>query len=687
MSIGVGMTRLATPFAAVVLLVVGAVPSVAALPPPAPPARDATCVSSVGPGIPPPATRPSGLEGFHASWYGQSGYPTLCPGERSTAVVAYYNSGARGWVSGRLGEMAFLGTWNPIPGQDLASSLGGDGTLGSPATGWPRYNRVAAQPASYVGPNQVAWFQFTIQAPLQAGTYRLYVRPLVEGANWMEDVGVFWQVTVKTGTPPPTGVTVSPTAAATTNVATTRAYTAQVTGISGCVDLAFVDAATYPTDGTFRDGETDGSGFVVGNDRADVSSAAVFASVAGVANGTSFVRCVAIPPSGSIDFTVTSSTGNAWVRPIVFVDANSNDALDLNSRNEPIEAVGVGGSVAFVPPEAPFGAQTITVGVANVAADSFTDAGGTQTFYYDTNDVFQYGSVGITKAQFEQVISSGDTVTLGYDPNPAGQSTFNLTNDVGRAAPTVQAAVDSYDSGTVADDIQLTLTEAATNVDGISYVVQRATATGLPISCDSGSGTYAQRGTVAIPTGSNTATFVERDLASGAYCYRVGATNPATTVIAWGYANPATIANPPTPIGTSTAPTSSDARLVTSAGLGSIFDAGDVIKIAFNKDMKLPGLGATIRARDADGTIGDFVCGTNAACALNTSNEKLGTTTYLPSRVLTLTLSSAPALVASGTALGLQVPATVIDSSGITDLGSNAWNIPGSADVVLGNPD
>src|SRR5881628_3028988 len=93
----------------------------------------AVCTSSVGPGIPPPSSVPSGIPGFHAAWYGQSGYPTLCPGERSTATVAYYNSGSFGWVRGRLGEMAFLGTWNPSPGQDRPSPLGGDGTSSSPA--------------------------------------------------------------------------------------------------------------------------------------------------------------------------------------------------------------------------------------------------------------------------------------------------------------------------------------------------------------------------------------------------------------------------------------------------------------------------------------------------------------------------------------------------------------------------
>jgi hypothetical protein len=157
----------------------------------------ATCTgSSVGPGIPPPARVAAGIPGFHASWYGQSGYPTLCPGERSNAVVAYYNSGSRGWVKGRLGEAAYLGTWDADPGQDEPTVLGGDGLMGSPQTGWPRWNRVAQQPHDYVGPGQIVWFQFAIQAPDQPGFYRLYIRPLVESATWMEDVGVYWQVTV-----------------------------------------------------------------------------------------------------------------------------------------------------------------------------------------------------------------------------------------------------------------------------------------------------------------------------------------------------------------------------------------------------------------------------------------------------------------------------------------------------------
>jgi hypothetical protein len=187
-------------------------------PTPTPSPGPSSCRSATGPGIAPPADVRAGLDGFHAAWFGQSGYQSLCPGDRASGVVAFYNSGSQGWVSGRLGQVAYLGTWNPLPGQDQPSALGGDGTAGSPSTGWPRFNRVAIQPADYVGPGQIAWFGFDVVAPQAPGSYQLAIRPLIEGAQWMEDYGVFWIVTVLNpdGTPPPTpspSPTPSPTAA------------------------------------------------------------------------------------------------------------------------------------------------------------------------------------------------------------------------------------------------------------------------------------------------------------------------------------------------------------------------------------------------------------------------------------------------------------------------------------------
>lgn len=304
----------------------------------------AACTGSVGPGIAPPSSVPSGIPGFHAHWFGQSGYPTLCPGEKSTATVAYYNSGSLGWVANKMGEMAFLGTWEPSPGQDKVSLFGGDGTSGSPATGWPRYNRVAAQPAAYVGPGQVSWFQFQIQAPQTAGIYTLYIRPLVEGAQWMEDFGVYWQITVKLSDDAP-AITVAPTDSAAMTVNTTRSYTATITNLSGCVDLAFVDADTYPGDGTFRS---------AGNGVAALSSSAIITSINGVpvgaTGGTGYFSCVPIPSDGKITFTIRSGTANAHVRPLVFYDEPDNNRFDLDAVNRPTDKpFGVGGATRFVP--------------------------------------------------------------------------------------------------------------------------------------------------------------------------------------------------------------------------------------------------------------------------------------------------------------------------------------------------
>jgi hypothetical protein len=247
----------------------------------------ATCAGSVGPGIAPPASVPRGIPGFHASWYGQSGYMSLCAGERATATVAYFNSGSRGWVSGRLGEVGYLGTWNSEPGQDQPSILGGDGQRGSPATGWPRFNRVAVQPASYVGPGQIAWFQFSVQAPSTPGTYRLGIRPLIEGASWMEDFGVFWVVTVLNpdGTaprptpPPPVGVTY------------------RISGAVAATDIAEVH------EGVAREGA-----YLAGNVGGDRTHALAVNIMVG--SGTETFCCTAAGPSFDI---VTSNT--AWSAP------------------------------------------------------------------------------------------------------------------------------------------------------------------------------------------------------------------------------------------------------------------------------------------------------------------------------------------------------------------------------------
>lgn len=633
----------------------------------------ASCTSSVGPGIPPPANLPSGIPGFHAAWYGQSGYPTLCPGERSTAVVAYYNSGSAGWVRGRMGEMAFLGTSDPSPGQDQASQLGGDGQLGSPTTGWPRYNRVAAQPADYVGPGQVAWFQFTIQAPQTPGTYRLYIRPLVEGANWMEDYGVFWQVTVKEGDAVGS-IAVAPTAAGTAEVGAVRTYSATIGG-AGCVDLALIDDSSYPA--TIEGGLVDADA----NGRADLSTAAIFTIVNGAFNGASYVDCVTPSANQTVTFAVGSTRPNANVRPVVFQDLNSNNAVDVGLTNVPSEPWGLGGAVRFVPPEAVTGTNTVTIFAVSTAEDYFTDAGAVATYRYDSNDTFRRSGAAMSLAQFEQIVSPGDIVAVTYQADHANASTFNITLDLGRDAPTVDANVDSWDGGPTQDDIGLQITEPATNADGIAYSLQRASTVGT--SCDPGL-SYAQLALSGIANGSNSTIYIDRNLAVGAYCYRVGATDPVTSAVAFGYSQRVIINNPPTPVAR---PRAVDARVTTSAGSLALLDAGDVIKIAFDKAMRSP-LGSELRGQDVDGTIADIRClqSLEQRCTLNAEAETLGGVAYPANTVLTIVMRTDPRSVAPGATAGLQLNVTVV-SGNFLDIAGNPWDVAGSDDTVIGAPD
>ncbi len=159
--------------------------------PATPPQAAVPCTDTVEPGVPPVAAT-TGVAGAHAALYARSGFPTLCPGGSTTVTIAFLNTGSIGWYGN-----AALGTWGPEPGQDRVSALGGDGSGGSPATSWSRANRPGIQSMPYIGPGQVMWFQFAVQAPATPGVYKLGLRPLLEGQQWLEDPNLTFTVAVK----------------------------------------------------------------------------------------------------------------------------------------------------------------------------------------------------------------------------------------------------------------------------------------------------------------------------------------------------------------------------------------------------------------------------------------------------------------------------------------------------------
>jgi len=123
--------------------------------------------------------------GYHAQWSAQSPDPTLEPGDRATLVVALQNTGSRGWYRGVAGQEVNLGTNDP---QDAEHP--------ELADGWVSEDRLASTTTAYVGPGEVGWFEFTVRAPSTVGEYRLALRGVVDGVDWLEDDGIFLTIHV-----------------------------------------------------------------------------------------------------------------------------------------------------------------------------------------------------------------------------------------------------------------------------------------------------------------------------------------------------------------------------------------------------------------------------------------------------------------------------------------------------------
>jgi hypothetical protein len=122
---------------------------------------------------------------YHAAFYAQSPYPVVAPGQTAEWVIALTNTGTTGWDLGQATAVR-LGTSSP---QDAPSMLA------SPA--WIAPNRPAGQTTSWVGPGQQAWFRVQLQAPGAPGVYRLYVRPVIDGVAWLENLGAYVDLTVR----------------------------------------------------------------------------------------------------------------------------------------------------------------------------------------------------------------------------------------------------------------------------------------------------------------------------------------------------------------------------------------------------------------------------------------------------------------------------------------------------------
>jgi hypothetical protein len=134
---------------------------------------------------PPPPAPVRVAPTYHAAFAAQSAWPVASPGQVVQWVIAFTNTGNTGWSVPGANALR-LGTGHPL---DVPSAL----ASGS----WIAANRPAQQTTTYVAPGQQAWFIVELVAPTTPGTYRLYVRPVVDGVTWLEDVGAYVDLVVR----------------------------------------------------------------------------------------------------------------------------------------------------------------------------------------------------------------------------------------------------------------------------------------------------------------------------------------------------------------------------------------------------------------------------------------------------------------------------------------------------------
>lgn len=118
----------------------------------------------------------------------QNAFPTLSQGEAYQFILKLRNTGNSTWTRGRVN----LG---PDRSQDRITGFLREGANPS---GWIYYNRIYMVEDS-VNPGQEATFNFWMTPPsgMSSGTYREYFRPVADGITWMDDKGIYWDISVR----------------------------------------------------------------------------------------------------------------------------------------------------------------------------------------------------------------------------------------------------------------------------------------------------------------------------------------------------------------------------------------------------------------------------------------------------------------------------------------------------------
>lgn len=127
---------------------------------------------------------------YLAEFVSQNAYPRLMAGQSYKFVLTVKNIGTATWEN----DVVHLGTDRP---RDRIPSFIREDIPGKNPSGWIKDNRIIMQEDS-VAPGENATFEFwyTVPQTLPDGVYREYFNLVADGITWLNDLGIFWEVTV-----------------------------------------------------------------------------------------------------------------------------------------------------------------------------------------------------------------------------------------------------------------------------------------------------------------------------------------------------------------------------------------------------------------------------------------------------------------------------------------------------------
>jgi hypothetical protein len=132
-----------------------------------------------------PTATPLRADAFHAALAARPGDPSVIVGNTATVSLQFKNTGSAAWSKGSSSE-ARLG----VKDDDLTFSSNGM------AVDWPLATRPAVQQEANVAPGENGTFTFQVKG-VRPGTFKLALRPVVDGVAWMEDPNLVITISVR----------------------------------------------------------------------------------------------------------------------------------------------------------------------------------------------------------------------------------------------------------------------------------------------------------------------------------------------------------------------------------------------------------------------------------------------------------------------------------------------------------